>query len=116
MRAAGVGVRLESGVFVNILLFADDIILIAISPDSLDRLKNVMETWCLDFKMKISISKTKIITSLEDLECSFQDPETMESEIVEHVSNYKYPGVQQYSSIWKTSQKKGEAMLSKARC
>ena len=62
--------------------------------------------------MKILISKTKIITSLEDLECSFQDPATMESAIVEHVSNYRYLGVQQYSSMWK----KGEAMLSKARC
>jgi len=66
--------------------------------------------------MKISISKTKIITSLEDLECSLQDPETMESEIVDHVSNYRYLGVQQYSFMWKTSQKKGEAMLSKAKC
>ena len=41
---------------------------------------------------------------------------TMESEIVEHVSNYKYLGVQQYSSMWKTSQKKGESMLSRAKC
>ena len=66
--------------------------------------------------MKISISKTKIITSLEDLECSLRDPETMESEIVDQVSYYRYLGVQHYSSMWKTSQKKGEALLSKAKC
>ena len=116
MRTAGVGVRLESGVFVNVLLFADDIILISNSPETLNQLKDILETWCLDFRMKISISKTKLITSLEDLECALQDPETMESEIVEHVSNYKYLGVQQYSSMWKTSQKKGESMLSRAKC
>jgi len=116
MRAAGVGVRLESGVYVNILLFADDIILIANSPETLNQLKDILESWCLDFRMKISINKTKIITSLDDLECALQDPETLESEIVEHVSNYKYLGVQQYSSMWKTSQKKGESMLSKAKC
>ena len=37
-------------------------------------------------------------------------------EVVEHVTNCRYLGVQQYSSLWKTSQKKGEAMLSKAKC
>ena len=94
MRATGVGVHVESGVFINVLLFADDIILIANSPETLDQLKDIMETWCLDFRMKISISKTKIITSLEDLECSLQDLEKMESEIVDHVSNYRYLGVQ----------------------
>ena len=37
---------------------------------------------------------------------------TLDSEVVEHVTNYRYLGVQQYSSLWKT----GEAMLSKAKC
>ena len=41
---------------------------------------------------------------------------TLDSEVVEHVTNCRYLGVQQYSSLWKTSQKKGEAMLSKAKC
>ena len=94
MRATGVGVHVESGVFINVLLFADDIILIANSPETLDQLKDIMETWCLDFRMKILIGKTKIITSLEDLKCSLQDLEKMESEIVDHVSNYRYLGVQ----------------------
>lgn len=45
MRATGVGVCLVSGVFVNVLLFADDLILIANSPEMLDQLKDIMETW-----------------------------------------------------------------------
>ena len=77
MIASRVGVRLESGDLINILLFADDIIRIANSPETLDRLIRIMETWCLDFKMKISISKTKIISSLEVFKCSFQNPENV---------------------------------------
>ena len=65
MRSKGVGVRLESGEIVNILLFADDIILIS---NSLEMLKGILETWCINFRMKIS--KTNVITSLEDLVCS----------------------------------------------
>ena len=95
MRSSGVGVRLESGEIVNILLFADDIILISNSPETLELLKGILETWCINFRMKISISKTNVITSLEDLVCFIQDPETLHDEVVSHVSNYKYLGIQQ---------------------
>ena len=59
MRTTGVGVRLDTGELVNILLFADDIILISNSPESLAQLKTVLEQWCKDFRMKISISKNE---------------------------------------------------------
>ena len=52
MRTSGVGVRLESGELVNILLFADVIILISNSPESLEELKIILETWCMNFKNK----------------------------------------------------------------
>lgn len=69
MRASGVGVRLDSGELVNILLFADYIILISNTPESLEELKSILEPWCLNFKMRISIGKTKVILSLEELVC-----------------------------------------------
>ena len=115
MRSSGVGVRLESGEIVNFLLFADDIILISNSPETLELLKGILETWCINFRMKISISKTNMITLLDDLICSIQDPETLYDKVVNHVTNYKYLGIQQYSSSWRTSQRKGQDMVDKAR-
>ena len=96
MRAQDLGIKLESGEVVCILLFADDIILVADSVESLEKLRKILEQWCLDFKMKISISKTNVITSLKDYECAITDSGTMEEEIINHVSSYKYLGVTQF--------------------
>ena len=115
MRARGLGIKLDSGEIVCILLFADDIILIADSIETLDELRQILEQWCSDFRMKISISKTSVVTSLEDYECLITDPDSMEEEIVNHVSNYKYLGITQYATPWRTSQKKGESMVARAR-
>ena len=40
--------------------------------------------------MKISVSKTNITRSLEDLICKVIDTNTLEEEIVADVNNYKY--------------------------
>ena len=114
MRASGVGVRLDSGELVNILLFSDDIILISNTPESLEELKTILETWCLNFKMRISIG-IKVISSFTELICSIQDSDTLEEEVVGHVTNYKYLGIQQYSSSWRTSHRKGQDMVNKAK-
>ena len=115
MRARDLGIKLESGEVVCILLFADDIILVADSVESLEKLKKILEQWCLDFRMKISISKTNVITSLEDYECAISDSGTMEEEIINHVNSYKYLGVTQFLTPWRTSQCKGKEMLDRAR-
>ena len=115
MRARGLGIKLDSGEIVCILIFADDIILIADSIETLDELRQILEQWCSDFWMKISISKTSVVTSLEDYECLITDPDSMEEEIVNHVSNYKYLGITQYATPWRTSQKKGESIVARAR-
>ena len=81
MWARGLGVKLDSGEVICILLFANDIILIADSVETLDELRRILEQWCSDFRMKISISKTSVITTLEDYECSITDTETMEEEL-----------------------------------
>ena len=115
MRAQGPGINLASGEVVCILLYAEDIILVADSVESLEKLRGILEQWCFDFKMKISISKTNLITSLEDYECAITDSGTMEEEIINHVSSYKYLGVTQFLTPWRTSQLKGKEMLERAR-
>ena len=113
MKLSGVGTRLPSGELVNVLLFADDIILSS-SPDDLLLLKGVLELWCKDFRMSVSASKSKIISPSDDLVCVLADLITGESDILELVSNYKYLGVVQHRSPKITSTSKGKSMVSKA--
>jgi len=46
MRASGLGARLPDSSLVNILLFADDIIILGRTPDELERLREILELWC----------------------------------------------------------------------
>ena len=115
MRNSGVGVKLPDGTVVSILLFADDIILLSDAEEDLTTLKNIMEKWCWDFKMKMSPGKTNIITSIDDFLCLLKDIALDEEDIVEHVKSYKYLGINQYLTPNKTYKTKGELMIKKAK-
>ena len=77
---------MPSGELVNILLFADDIIIRSSSSDDLLILKGVLEQWCQDFIMTVSTSKSKIISPSYDLVFVLPDLNTVESDILELVS------------------------------
>ena len=114
MRNSGVGVKLPDGTVVSILLFADNIILLLDAEEDLTTLKNIMEKWCWDFKMKMSPGKTNIITSIDNFLCLLKDIALDEEDIVEHVKSYKYLGINQYLTPNKTYKTKGELMIKKS--
>ena len=113
MRGSGVGVLLTALLLVCILLFADDIIIMADTAEDLDKLKEIMERWCKDFRMKISVAKSAVVSPDTDLNCIITDQEYLEEEAVNNVSNYKYLGVQQYATPWRTIQRKGKDMITR---
>ncbi len=45
----------------NILLFADDIVLIADSPQSLQHMLDIMSKWCSKWRLNINIDKRKVV-------------------------------------------------------
>ena len=69
MRASGIGARLPDGSIVNILLFADDIIILGRTTEELDQLRGILEGWCEDFRMTISAAKTNVISPDKDYVC-----------------------------------------------
>ena len=114
MRESGIGARLPDGSIVNILLFADDIIILGRTTGELEQLRGILEGWCEDFRMTVSAAKTNVISPDKDYVCQLNDRITKESEIIGHVSSYKYLGIHQFSTNRKTASYKGETMISKA--
>ena len=112
---SGLGVRLESGEVIGILLFADDIILIASSPSDLTSLSSILESWCSDFKMLISVAKTNVISPDDDFECSLSCDGVSEAAVISQVASYKYLGVNQYLEPHRTSRHKGSDMVKRAQ-
>ena len=115
IRSSGHGVRLDSGEVIGILLFADDIILIADNTASINALRAILEGWCSDFKMSVSIGKTNIITPDQNFICSVSSDGNSESDIIDQVESYKYLGVMQYAETKRTTKHKGEEMLKRAK-
>ena len=64
--------------------------------------------------MTISAAKTNVISPDKDYVCQLHDRISKESEIIGHVSSYKYLGIHQYSTHHKTASYKGDTMISKA--
>ena len=114
MRASSMGAQLPDGSAVNILLFADDIIILGRTTDELEQLRGILEGWCEDFRMRVSAAKTNIISPDKDYVCQLQDRIRKDAEVIGRVSSYKYPGIHQFSTHRKTASYKGETMISKA--
>ena len=98
----------------NILLFADDIIILGRTTDELEQLRGILVGWVEDFQMTVSAAKTNVILPDKDYVCQLQDRLSKELEIIGHVSLYKYLGIHQFSTNRKTASYKGETMVSKA--
>ena len=47
--------------FINILLYADDIILLAANENDLQFLLNIVENWCHKWRLEVNLAKTNIM-------------------------------------------------------
>ena len=103
----GVGVRLWDQL-VSHLFFADDLVLIGANPEDLSRLLTCLETWCQDFKMKVSIEKSKVISPLPNGEWPVVNLEMEYKYSLEQVEEYKYLGIEVYPSPRLTFQSHGQ--------
>ena len=61
IKASGVGLELDSDTFLNILLYADDIVLLAKNEEDLQFLLNIVETWCKKWRLEVNLTKTNIV-------------------------------------------------------
>ena len=63
LRRSGVGIPLVHEILLCFLEFADDLILFALPWSDMMVLVQILERWCVDFQMVISVEKSKVITA-----------------------------------------------------
>ena len=61
IKASGIGLELDSDTFLNILLYADDIVLLAKNEEDLQFLLLIVENWCLKWRLEVNLTKTNIL-------------------------------------------------------
>ena len=61
IRSTGIGLELNDSTFINILMYADDIVLLTACETDMQCLLNIVESWCTRWRLEVNLSKTKIM-------------------------------------------------------
>ena len=61
IKLSGTGLELDENTFVNILLYADDIVLLAKNEMDLQFLLLLVENWCIKWRLEVNLTKTNIV-------------------------------------------------------
>lgn len=77
----------------SILLYADDIPLIAPDENSLQRMLNCATDWCINWKLSINERKTKILHLRTQSTSQSEVVLRCQNNIIEYCESYKYLGV-----------------------
>ena len=97
----------------NVLAYADDLVLLAESEWDLQILMRQVASWCRRFRLKVNMKKTKVVVFGKKSCEKFQF--TMDGEQVEQLDEYKYLGIVMHRDGRVGMTKTKEAGLSKAR-
>ena len=96
------------------LFFADDVVLVATTPEGLQKLMRISESETA--KMKLTISDTKsMVMSKSDFSWELHDEVGEVASTLEKVIEYKYLGLETHGSISKTTTAKQKKMITAAR-
>lgn len=93
-RLGGPGASL-AGTLIPILLYADDIVLIADSPEDLQRHLDALQSFCRDRDLTVNLGKTKVMVfnTTQAWVTRAEHQFTLRGEVVECVRSYVYLGV-----------------------
>ena len=92
----------------SVLLFADDIVLVSDSADGLRQLRDIVQRHVADLKMKLSIKKSKVMSSSHDVWELLEGDDVIGC--LEKVLQFKYLGVETCLNPSKTA----SAMMKRA--
>ena len=94
------------------LLFADDIVLVARSPEGLLQLLEIVKRNCDLLKLSISTVKSQIVSPIQQEWSLFENDDRVLT--LKQVAQYKYLGTFTFGSMWRTSLNKQEKCVKTA--
>ena len=92
IKQSGVGLELDENTFVNILLYADDIVLVAKNEEDLQFLLFIVEKWCQRWRLEVNLTKTNIMHIRGPRKCQSKFMFLFDRRVVPYCSTYKYLG------------------------
>ncbi|MES9882132.1 MAG: reverse transcriptase family protein [Sedimenticola sp.] len=95
----GLGVPLCDGDRVSILKYADDIVLIAESPEDLQAMLNTLSSWSTRWRLNVNIDKTKVMHCRKQSTPITDYVFTFNQTVVQKTSSYKYLGFEMNETL-----------------
>ena len=93
IKNSNIGVILEENLLVNILLYADDIVLLAENEEDLQSLLFIVECWCKKWRLEINLTKTNIMHIRSKRKNQSKFSFLFDMQPVPYCTSYKYLGV-----------------------
>lgn len=87
------GVYISSSVFLHILLYADDAVILAESRIDLQKKLNLLEKFCFEFNLEVNINKTKVMIFRKGGKLSKWDKFFYQNSELDIVREYVYLGI-----------------------
>ncbi len=94
LKDSNIGIRLND-MIISVLAYADDIVLLADSPENLQKLINIVQQWCTKWRLIINPSKSKIVhfRNAPKQRTDYKFKLCNNGPDLEIVANYKYLGI-----------------------
>ena len=107
LHLSSLGIKMHK-VCISCLFFADDVVLVARDADGLRALLDIVQRHCRELGMKISVSKSKVMSSVQDIWELFENNEVIGT--LDKVLEFQYLGVKTKLSPAKSAR----AMMKRA--
>ena len=92
IKDSGIGLTLDPNTFMNILLYADDIVLLAEDEEDLQALLTLVEIWCQKWRLEVNLTKTNILHVRKKRKSQSQYMFLFDKRPVPYCTFYKYLG------------------------
>ena len=96
LKNSNIGVSLDSpsgAMIVNHLVYADDLVCIAENPDDLQSLINIVNLWCVKFRIEANLTKTEVMHVRKPSVSQSKFKFRFGARNINYCKNYKYLGL-----------------------
>ena len=83
---------MDENTIVNVLLYADDIVLLAKNEEDLQSLLFLVENWCIKWRLEVNLSKTNILYIRGKMKSQSIFMFLLDKKPVPYCESYKYLG------------------------